>query len=47
MRDYAIRKVLAVAGVGAGVLFVACNDNGTSPARHEVQPSAAVAVVEE
>lgn len=46
MQDYAIRKLLAVACVGAGVLFVACSDDGTSPARHEARPSAAVAAEE-
>ena len=42
MQDYAIRKLLAVACVGACVVVVACNDDATSPARHEARPSAAL-----
>ena len=47
MQDFAIRKLLAVACVGAAALVAACNDNGTSPARPDGHGSAAVIAAEE
>jgi quercetin dioxygenase-like cupin family protein len=46
MRDNTIRKALAVACVGAGVLFAACNDKATSPMQHDMQASTDVIAAE-
>ena len=42
MQHDVIRKALAAAFLGAGVLFAACNEKPTSPMQAELQPSAAV-----
>ena len=47
MQDSAIRKLLALACVGTGALFAACNDEATSPARPDGHGSAAVIAAEE